>query len=126
MPPRVARSLRRGGCPFVDHGRASEAGKDGDNLDLEFSGELWYWRGPSPFHFVTVPEEACVGLRALSPVVTYGWGMIPVRVRIGASEWDTSLFPKDGRYVVPVKDVIRNAEDLVVGDTVDVQLGIRE
>ena len=94
-------------------------------MEFEFSGELWYWRGPSPYHFITVPDEESVGLRAMSAVVTYGWGMIPVRVRIGASEWDTSLFPKNGGYVVPVKDVVRNAEGLAVGDTVDVQLGIR-
>ena len=94
-------------------------------MDLEFSGELWYWRGPSPYHFIMVPDEACVGLRAISAVVSYGWGMIPVSVRIGASVWDTSLFPKDGRYVVPVKDIVRNAEELAVGDTVAVHLDIR-
>lgn len=95
------------------------------SLDLEFSGELWYWRGPSPYHFITVPGELCVELHAMAAVVSYGWGMIPVRVRIGASEWETSLFPKDGGYVVPVKDVVRKAEGLAVGDTVAVQLVIR-
>jgi hypothetical protein len=98
---------------------------DAETLDLEFGGELWYWRGPAPFHFITVPDEACVGLRAMSAVVSYGWGMIPVRVRIGASVWDTSLFPKDGRYVVPVKDVVRKAEGLAVGDPITVQLSLR-
>jgi Domain of unknown function (DUF1905) len=98
---------------------------DAETLDLEFGGELWYWRGPAPFHFITVPDEACVGLRAMSAVVSYGWGMIPVRVRIGASVWDTSLFPKDGRYVVPVKDIVRKAEGLAVGDTARVELSLR-
>ena len=28
--------------------------------------------------------------------MTYGWGMIPVSVRIGDTEWTTSLWPKDG------------------------------
>jgi len=98
---------------------------DAETLDLEFGGELWYWRGPAPFHFITVPYEACVGLRAMSAVVSYGWGMIPVRVRIGASVWDTSLFPKDGRYVVPVKDIVRKAEGLAVGDTARVELSLR-
>ena len=103
----------------------SEPERDREDLDLEFSAELWQWRGPAPFHFITVPDEACVGLRAMSAAVSYGWGMIPVRVRIGASVWDTSLFPKDGRYVVPVKDIIRKAEGLAVGDTVAVGLAIR-
>lgn len=94
-------------------------------MRLEFAGELWYWRGPSPFHFVTVPDDGCVALRALAPVVSYGWGMIPVRVTIGRTVWETSLFPKDGRYVVPVKDVVRAAEGLEVGDVAALELTIR-
>ena len=94
-------------------------------MDFEFSGELWYWRGPSPYHFITVPEDACVGLRALSAAVSYGWGMIPVRVRIGRTEFKTSLFPRDGRYVVPIKDVVRKAEGLAEGDTPTLELTIR-
>jgi hypothetical protein len=94
-------------------------------MNMEFVGELWYWRGPAPYHFITVPEETCVGLRAVSAVVSYGWGMIPVRVRIGGSVWETSLFPKDGRYAVPIKDMVRNAEGLAEGDTIVVELAIR-
>ena len=94
-------------------------------MRMEFAGELWYWRGPAPYHFIRVPEEACVRLRAVSGVVNYGWGMIPVRVRIGESMWKTSLFPKDGGYVVPIKDVVRNAEGLALGDTVTLELAIR-
>lgn len=92
---------------------------------MEFVGELYYWRGPSPYHFINVPEDVCAGLRAVAEVVSYGWGMIPVRVRIDESAWETSLFPKDGGYVVPIKDVVRNAEGLVLGDTVTVELAIR-
>ena len=51
--------------------------------------------------------------------------MIPASIQIGNSEWDTALFPKDGRYVVPVKDVVRRAEGLAVGDTVAVRLTVR-
>jgi hypothetical protein len=98
---------------------------DVETLDTEFVGELWYWRGPSPYHFITVPEEACIGLRAVSALVSYGWGMIPVRVRIGRSSFETSLFPKDGGYVLPIKDVVRKAEGLTRGDTVTVELAIR-
>jgi Domain of unknown function (DUF1905) len=98
---------------------------DQEAMDMEFAGELWYWRGPSPYHFVTVPEEACVDLHDVSPIVSYGWGTIPVRVRIGESLFETSLFPKDGGYVVPIKDVVRKAEGLAEGDTVTVELAIR-
>jgi Domain of unknown function (DUF1905) len=99
---------------------------DFETLETEFAGELWYWRGPAPYHFITVPEEACVGLRAVSAVVSYGWGMIPVTARIGDSAFETSLFPKNGGYVLPIKDTVRHAEGLADGETVSVKLGIRE
>jgi hypothetical protein len=94
-------------------------------MHMQFAGELWHWRGPSPYHFIKVPEDVCAGLRAVSDIVSYGWGMIPVRVQIGESAWETSLFPKDGGYLLPIKDAVRNAEGLVLGDTVAVELAIR-
>jgi uncharacterized protein DUF1905 len=93
-------------------------------MDMEFSGEMWFWKGPSPWHFVTVPEEDCLELEETSALVSYGWGMIPVAARIGGTGWTTSLFPKDGRYVVPVKAWVRKAEGLEVGDTVTVRLTV--
>ena len=66
------------------------------NMQLEFPGELYSWRGPAPYHFIRVPDEECIALRAVSPIVSYGWGVIPVTVRIGESVFETSLFPKDG------------------------------
>ncbi len=94
-------------------------------MEFEFGGELWFWRGPAPWYFITVPEEECVVLQAESTAVSYGWGMIPVAVTIGDSEWRTSLFPKDGRYVVPVKAAVRRAEGLEAGDSPTVRLTIR-
>ncbi len=91
-------------------------------MDLEFTGDLWYWRGPSPYYFVTVPDQQSLHLHEVSRVVTYRWGMIPVRARIGSPGWTTSLFPKDGTYLVPVKDAVRRAEGLDEGDTIAVRL----
>lgn len=93
-------------------------------MDMEFSGEMWFWKGPAPWHFVTVPDEECGALEAASSVVTYGWGMIPVAARIGRTAWTTSLFPKDGNYIVPVKTRVRQAEGLAVGDVVTVHLAV--
>lgn len=91
-------------------------------MDLEFSGEVWFWRGPAPWYFVTVPEDGCRQIAAAAPDVTYGWGMIPVTVRIGGTGWQTSLWPKDGRYIVPVKAAVRKAEAVDEGDVVAVRL----
>ena len=94
-------------------------------MNIEFNGIIWSWRGPAPWYFVTVPEEQCRDLKTISGLVTYGWGMIPVHVRIGKSEWKTSLFPKDGRYIVPIKVSVQNAEKLEEGDKVTVWLDVR-
>ena len=93
-------------------------------MEFEFSGEIWYWRGPAPFYFVTVPPLESHDLKEISPSVTYGWGMIPVRARIGATRWETALFPKDGAYIVPVKANIRRAEGLAEGDDVTIRLQV--
>ena len=93
-------------------------------VELEFTGDVWEWRGPAPHHFVTVPEEESADLQAASAFVTYGWGMIPVRVTLGETSWTTSLWPKDGGYIVPLKLAVRRAESIGVGDTVTVRLTV--
>lgn len=93
-------------------------------LEVSFEAEIWYWRGPSPFHFVTVPEELAGELKQISSLVTYGWGMIPVTARIGSTVWTTSLFPKNGGYVVPVKDAVRRANLLEAGDAVTLTMAV--
>lgn len=93
-------------------------------MDLRFSGEIWWWRGPAPFHFVTVPDAPSAEIEAVARAVSYGWGVIPVAARIGGTRWSTSLFPKDGGYVVPVKAAVRRAEGLHLGDVVDLTLSV--
>jgi hypothetical protein len=95
-------------------------------MDLEVTGDVWEWRGPAPYYFVTVPDEESAQLREVAAGVTYGWGMIPVRGRVGDTDFDTSLWPKDGRYVVPLKDAVRDAEGVVEGDVVTVMLTVAD
>lgn len=93
-------------------------------MNLEFAGPIWFWRGPAPWYFVTVPAEQSADLKAISGFVTYGWGVIPVWAHIGKTEWTTSLFPKDDRYLVPIKASVRQAEHLAEGDEVVVRLQV--
>ncbi len=92
---------------------------------IEFTGKIWFWRGPAPWFFVTIPPKPSRDIKEISRIVTYGWGVIPVHVRIGKSEWTTSLFPKDGRYIVPIKASVREAENVNVGDKVTIRLEVR-
>jgi hypothetical protein len=100
------------------------ADESGRALRLEFSGELWHWTGPAPWHFVTVPEPESAEIEAVAAFTTYGWGMVPVVAVVGGTQWRTSLYPQDGGYVVPVKAAVRRAEGIDVGDVVTVVLTV--
>lgn len=95
-----------------------------EQMNLEFTGPIWFWRGPAPYYFVTIPQEESLKIKAISGSVTYGWGVIPVKVRIGETEWTTSLFPKNGLYIVPIRTNVREAENLDVGDEVAIWLEV--
>lgn len=91
-------------------------------MELAFTGEVIHWRGPAPFRFVAVPDAEAAALRAASPLVSYGWGCIPVTVRLGRTTFTTSLFPRDGGYVVPIKVAVQRAEGVDLGDVVRLTL----
>lgn len=93
-------------------------------MDLEFTAELWEWRGPAPFYWLPLPEDGCAYVRAEAAAASYGWGAIPVRARIGDTEWETSLLPKDGGYLLPLKVAVRKAERVGDGDPVSVAMSI--
>ncbi len=94
-------------------------------MTFEITGPIWFWKGPAPWYFVTVPEDVSLEIKAVERLVTYGWGMIPVRVRIGRTEWETALWPKDGLYVIPIRAHVRRAEGLEEGAEAHVRLDVR-
>lgn len=89
---------------------------------LEFEAEAIYWRGPAPFVYVPVPQDLSDDIKAVSSRVSYGWGCIPVTGSIGDTRFTTSLFPRNGVYLVPVKTAVQKAEGVKVGDLVRVHL----
>lgn len=93
--------------------------------DLGWTGEVVEWRGPAPFHFLVAPPEESAWLSEIMRDVTYGWGMIPVTGWIGETEFTTSLWPRKGSFWVPLKDAVRRAEGIELGDVVEIALDIR-
>jgi len=91
-------------------------------MDLTFDAEVIEWRGPAPFYYAAVPVNEAEDIAELARELTYGWGCIPVVARIGGTTWETSLFPKDGGYLVPLKVAVRRAEGIDLDDTVGVTL----
>lgn len=49
----------------------------------------------------------------------------PVEARIGAAAFTTSLFPKDGRYLLPLRDAVRKPQGITVDDQVTVEMRLQ-
>ena len=94
-------------------------------MDLDFAGRVIEWRGPAPFYFVPVPPDESASIREVAAVASYGWGVIPVEARIGDAAFTTSLFPKDGGYLLPLKNAVRKPQGLSAGDAVTVEMTVR-
>ncbi|QKW10382.1 DUF1905 domain-containing protein [Streptomyces sp. NA04227] len=94
-------------------------------MDIVFAGQVIEWRGPSPYYFVPVPEEQSADIQEVASMATYGWGVVPVEARIGEVSFATSLFPKDGGYLLPLKNAVRKPQRLSTGDEVTVELTVR-
>ncbi|WP_042380369.1 DUF1905 domain-containing protein [Streptacidiphilus melanogenes] len=94
-------------------------------MDLVFSGCVIEWRGPAPYYYVPVPQEQAADIHEVAARASYGWGVIPVSARIGDTAFTTSLFPKDGGYLLPLKAAVRRPEGLATGDVVAVEMTVR-
>lgn len=94
-------------------------------MDFEFEGPVIEWRGPAPFYFVDVPEEESVDIKFAAKGAEY-WGQVPVTVRIRDTEFTTALFPKNGRYLLPLKDMIRRSAGIELDQVVAVAMSVKE
>ena len=92
-------------------------------MDFHFVGPVVEWRGPAPFYFVAIPAEDSADIKFAAKGMEY-WGQVPVAVRIRDIEFTTALFPKDGRYLLPVKDVVRRSALIEVDQVVAVALSV--
>lgn len=92
---------------------------------IAFQAEVIHWRGPSPFFFAPVPKDQVEAVRQAARDASYGWGVVPVAARIGEVDFETSLFPKDGGYLLPLKDAVRRKTGVTAGDTIAVEMAVR-
>lgn len=91
---------------------------------IAFDADVIEWRGPAPFLFAVVPDAHIADIRYAALSESYGWGVVPVVARIGATEFTTSLFPRDGGYLLPVKVAVQRAERVGAGDRVHVTMQV--
>jgi len=92
-------------------------------MDFEFEGPVVEWRGPAPFYFLRIPEEESAEIKFAAQGIEY-WGQVPVVVRIRHTEFATALFPKDGRYLLPLKAAVRKSAGIEVDKVLAVALNV--
>ena len=91
---------------------------------IAFAAEVVEWRGPAPFLFVPVPDEHVAEIRYAAQMASYGWGVVPVEAQIGATAFTTSLFPRNGTYLLPIKVAVQKREMIGLCDRVDASIHI--
>ena len=91
-------------------------------MELRFSGRVVEWRGPAPHHFVAVPADLAAEVAEVATALTYGWGVVPVTVVLGSTTWTTSMIPRHGGYLVPLRLDVRRREGVGPGDVVELTL----
>lgn len=84
--------------------------------------------GHAGWHFATIDKKKSKMITELFGRPRRGWGSIPVTVTLGATEWNTSIFPvtKDKTYVLGLKAAVRKAERIAEGDRIRLHIRIRE
>lgn len=123
MDPELARFLRE------ELGHELPAGGE-----WQFTGPVWVWKGnrpdgsPSPasWHFLTITGDVANAIRAAAPGRSAAWGSVYVKVRIGQTDWETSLFPSKQAegWLLPIKAAVRKKERIAEGDMVTVALRV--
>lgn len=99
---------------------------------VEHAGPLWRWAGGpngGAWYFVTIDGAAAEALSGTAIMRKLegsgrGFGSMKVRARIGATVFETSVFPSksNGGWLLPVKASVRKAEAVDEGVAVDVFL----
>ena len=93
-------------------------------LQLSFCTKIIEWRGPAPFFYAPVPGRQAAEIERIKRQASYGWGVIPVEAEIAGMRFTTSLFPKDGTYLLPIKLAVRKKTGITMGDAVTVEMTI--
>lgn len=95
---------------------------------VTFAAEVWEWdaRRSDSWAFVSLPVEASDDIRERAETPRRGFGAVRVRVTLGGTTWSTSVFPDkaSGRYVLPVKQAVRAAEAIEIGQVATVTVEV--
>ncbi len=91
-------------------------------MEFHVTNPVIEWRGPSPFYFVAIDEGDSAIIKSVAKEFSYGWGVIYVTVTLDETTWTTAVIPKDGRYLIPMKDAVRKVVGVEMGDKVELRV----
>jgi hypothetical protein len=102
---------------------------DADDNEFTVSGGVGLWPSTRPgggWHYLVVDGQTAMEIRYAALGRTGGFGSIKVRARIGATDWQTSLFPhrESGGFILLLKAEVRRRERVAAGKQVTISLVI--
>ena len=95
--------------------------------EYKVRAKVWRYPGKGGWHFVTLSRKQSEEIRARFGGEARGWGSLPVSVRIGETEWATSIFPqKTSRcYLFAIKAEVRRKHHIEADSTITATVRIR-
>ncbi len=95
-------------------------------MHIAFDSTVFRWDArPETWLFTDVPEELSDDIREVTGPFTRGFGAVRVEATVGGTTWRTSIFPSSsGRYWLPLKRAVREAESLEEGGAVTASVRI--
>ena len=91
-------------------------------MEMSFTSNLIEWRGPAPYYFILVPKPQSAQIKSIASAITYGWGVVYTHATIGDTSWKTTLMPKEGLYLLPIRKVLRLDLKLEENQEIEVEL----
>jgi hypothetical protein len=89
--------------------------------------EVWLYPGAGGWHFANLSPRQSFEIKERFGSERPGFGAVPVRVTIGGTTWETSLFPdrKTGTYLFAIKAAVRKAEGITAGGRITAVVQVR-
>lgn len=81
----------------------------------KLKSDVVVYSGMGGWRFLVIPKKAGQEIKEKFAKRAVGWGSIRVSVKIGKTEWKTSIFPdkKSGTYLLPLKKEVRKSESII-------------
>lgn len=89
--------------------------------------EVVVWPGEQgAWHMAHVEKKQSALIKGRYKGPRRGFGGIRVKVKLGKTEWETSIFPdsRSDTYILPLKASVRRAEGIAQGDRITFTLKI--